>query len=293
MIKISNYTTNLNNGFSFITELVKKPENFVNFKNAAFWRRLIKQNHENSVQVRIFHYLCRTTNRKPHHYVSLSVLDYITPKQYHCNRANVANLFFIPQPMQNSTIKLEQQINQQSVYKVTMQYLVLVFLAAVAVYAEPPSSKQVKPLGVQFAKQEAVPQVYFIPPDYRREAAPKEATTQATPQDFSPEPESEQISVVSKPSESNENDRYVQQGTYYVYHPTGLLQRIVYGIETDVKNMGFTAQLRYQNVEPINDPIYTYDPNTYVLQQLQVWWWLCVMGTTVTIDVILALLIYG
>lgn len=61
----------------------------------------------------------------------------------------------------------------------------------------------------------------------------------------------------------------VEQGTYYIYHPDGVLQRVAYAAGNDVARMAYIAQLRYQNVEPIRDPIYTYNPDTFVLQQVR------------------------
>lgn len=58
------------------------------------------------------------------------------------------------------------------------------------------------------------------------------------------------------------------QGVYYVYHPQGLLQRVVYSTQDDNKNMEFSAKLKYENVEPIKGPIYTYDPQTFAVQRI-------------------------
>nr|CAI5832064.1 unnamed protein product [Callosobruchus analis] len=60
-----------------------------------------------------------------------------------------------------------------------------------------------------------------------------------------------------------------EQGVYYVYHPSGLLQRVVFTTADDSNNQEFSAQLQYQDVEPVAGPIYAYDPNTFVLQRLQ------------------------
>ncbi|XP_045470179.1 metacaspase-1-like [Harmonia axyridis] len=53
-----------------------------------------------------------------------------------------------------------------------------------------------------------------------------------------------------------------QTGQYYVYHPFGLLQKVVYQTQNDEKKMEFSARLKYQDVEPLASPIYTYDLNT-------------------------------
>ncbi|KAJ8922027.1 hypothetical protein NQ315_008666 [Exocentrus adspersus] len=58
------------------------------------------------------------------------------------------------------------------------------------------------------------------------------------------------------------------EGIYYIYHPNGLLQRVTYATKDDVERMAFSARLRYENVEPIREPIYTYDPETYVFKRV-------------------------
>ncbi|CAG9823779.1 unnamed protein product [Phaedon cochleariae] len=57
-------------------------------------------------------------------------------------------------------------------------------------------------------------------------------------------------------------------GAYYIYHPNGLLQKVGYSTKDDVLNMSFMARLRYTNVEAIDGPIYTYDPQSYVFRKL-------------------------
>lgn len=59
-----------------------------------------------------------------------------------------------------------------------------------------------------------------------------------------------------------------QQGIYYVYHPSGQLQRIRYTAYDDPKGMEYSAKLKYENVEPVSGPIYTYDPETYVFRRI-------------------------
>ncbi|XP_062554415.1 uncharacterized protein LOC134219636 [Armigeres subalbatus] len=51
-------------------------------------------------------------------------------------------------------------------------------------------------------------------------------------------------------------------GQYYVLGPDSNLQRVMYATsqsEDDRRNMGFTAQLRYSQVEPIRGPVYAYN----------------------------------
>ncbi|ERL95325.1 hypothetical protein D910_12591, partial [Dendroctonus ponderosae] len=55
---------------------------------------------------------------------------------------------------------------------------------------------------------------------------------------------------------------------YYIYHPTGLLQKVSYRTKDDQANMAYSAELKYENVEPIRSPVYTYDPETYAFKRL-------------------------
>nr|XP_019548268.2 RNA polymerase II degradation factor 1-like [Aedes albopictus]XP_029713365.1 RNA polymerase II degradation factor 1-like [Aedes albopictus] len=51
-------------------------------------------------------------------------------------------------------------------------------------------------------------------------------------------------------------------GQYYVLGPDNNLQRVMYATsqsDDDRRNMGFTAQLRYSQVEPIRGPVYAYN----------------------------------
>ncbi|VEN43270.1 unnamed protein product [Callosobruchus maculatus] len=57
-------------------------------------------------------------------------------------------------------------------------------------------------------------------------------------------------------------------GTYYIYHPNGVLQKIVYSTKNDRINMEFIARLKYENVISIEDPLYTYDPSNFMLQKI-------------------------
>lgn len=55
----------------------------------------------------------------------------------------------------------------------------------------------------------------------------------------------------------------VANGQYYLLQPDGRLQRVTYKTTPNAndKGTGFTANLVYENVEPIRDPIYTYNEN--------------------------------
>lgn len=59
-----------------------------------------------------------------------------------------------------------------------------------------------------------------------------------------------------------------ETGVYYIYHPSGLLQKVAYTTTDDQGNMAFSAKLRYENVEPVSGPVYTYDPDTYVWKRI-------------------------
>ncbi|RZC36506.1 hypothetical protein BDFB_009193 [Asbolus verrucosus] len=112
-----------------------------------------------------------------------------------------------------------------------------------------------------------VPQTEYGPPSL------DESTTQST--ETTTERESEQIkdgendAVKDKLTEGSEVEGLQQEAVYYIYHPGGLLQRVVYLARDDPQNMAYTAQFQYENVEPIREPIYTYDPETFLFQQLQ------------------------
>lgn len=60
-----------------------------------------------------------------------------------------------------------------------------------------------------------------------------------------------------------------ERGVYYIYHPTGLLQKVTYLTQDDQVNMAYSAKLKYENVEPINGPVYTYDPQSFEFKRLQ------------------------
>lgn len=57
-------------------------------------------------------------------------------------------------------------------------------------------------------------------------------------------------------------------GFYYIYHPNGVLQKVTYATR-DAKG-SLDVKLKYQNVEPIRGPVYTYDPQTFTFQQVAV-----------------------
>ncbi|KAG5879885.1 hypothetical protein JTB14_037721 [Gonioctena quinquepunctata] len=106
------------------------------------------------------------------------------------------------------------------------------------------------------------------------------------PNEITTEPESEQVDFIFFP-QLNENIELLDEegdsngksdtefeevdpnksGIHYIYHPNGLLQKVVYA-ERDHGQQEDHVQLKYE-VLPIVEPIYTYDANTFVFQRLQ------------------------
>lgn len=67
--------------------------------------------------------------------------------------------------------------------------------------------------------------------------------------------------------ESKERLQAENTGTYYIYHPNGVLQRIEYETRND-DDETVSTRVRYKVVEPIKGPIYTYDPETLLYRQI-------------------------
>ncbi|XP_044745713.1 DNA-directed RNA polymerase II subunit RPB1-like [Coccinella septempunctata] len=96
------------------------------------------------------------------------------------------------------------------------------------------------------------------------------------PASYGPPPTEETVTTTEVPTTTSEvetttnneveqvDDRkpIKQTGQYYIYHPFGLLQQVVYQTENDEKNMEFSARLRYKDVEPLRSPIFTYNLNS-------------------------------
>ncbi|KAL1506425.1 hypothetical protein ABEB36_005796 [Hypothenemus hampei] len=70
-------------------------------------------------------------------------------------------------------------------------------------------------------------------------------------------------------NEKNSVNPNGENGIYYIYHPTGLLQKVSYSTKDDARDMAFFAKLKYENIEPIQGPIYTYDPKSFVFKRLK------------------------
>ncbi|XP_060524830.1 uncharacterized protein LOC132701142 [Cylas formicarius] len=136
--------------------------------------------------------------------------------------------------------------------------LVLIAVFAI-VSAVPPRFRN------RFARIETapVPHTIYGPPTQPSPSygPPVEVTTTEAP--TTTEPASEPIDT------SAQSGKLLANNFYYIYHPNGLLQKVSYSTKDDQRRMEFSAKLTYENVEPISGPVYTYDPQTYVLRQLQ------------------------
>ncbi|CAG9769138.1 unnamed protein product [Ceutorhynchus assimilis] len=123
------------------------------------------------------------------------------------------------------------------------------------------------------------PQTNYVPPKSQygppaQEYGPPAQEYGPPPQEYGPPEVATTTSVPeqveSLDSRQNQTAKLQQEvddisikGQYYIYHPTGLLQRVKYSTTDDSKNMAFSARLQYENVDPIQGPIYTYNPDTY------------------------------
>lgn len=136
-----------------------------------------------------------------------------------------------------------------------------------------------KPSGQQFRlpeRQEQVPQtVYGPPPKYgpptTTEPASETVTTDVPTADNTTASNSTtKNSTASIKEEPKSENLQEERGVYYVYHPNGFLQKVIFATSNDLQNMAYTAKIQYENVEPIRDPIYTYDPETLTFRQVQI-----------------------
>lgn len=152
-----------------------------------------------------------------------------------------------------------------------MKYIILscVFLVFMSVEAQQPIRRNSRFFN-QFARQEGLPQTYGPPssqPDKGTVATESVVTTT--------ENDSETIDAnrARKLNEFKRKEKLIQEkgdaGVYYIYHPSGLLQKVSYSTQDNAQQMAFSAKLKYENVETISGPVYTYDPTTYVFKRLQ------------------------
>lgn len=151
-------------------------------------------------------------------------------------------------------------------YNMKCIFVIVFVAAAVVVYAEPPRAPYVpsgwKPSGQQFRlpeRQQRIPQKYGPPTTTESDITTTEL------------PSRKRVSPVKQNQEKEETQEVpTEEGVYYVYHPDGVLQRVAYTTKNDEKNMAYSAQLKYENVDPIKEPIYTYDPQTLELKRVQI-----------------------
>lgn len=117
-----------------------------------------------------------------------------------------------------------------------------------------------------FAKQQQLPSPeisYGVPADPNNQYGPPPSVQ------FPPEPETETETPEETVTESTTADDPViaianagTNGQYYILSKDNTLQRVVFTTtQTDDDRLhdGFSAQLRYEPVEPIQDPVYAYD----------------------------------
>ncbi|KAL3270524.1 hypothetical protein HHI36_021063 [Cryptolaemus montrouzieri] len=118
-----------------------------------------------------------------------------------------------------------------------------------------------RPSGPAFRLPERLqnPQTIYGPPEIPEEPTTESIDTTTTEIPTTTAVESENLS---------EKLRDGEQGVYYIYHPTGLLQKITYATKDDVQDMAYYARIKYEDVEPIKDPIFTYDPTTAELKRI-------------------------
>lgn len=77
------------------------------------------------------------------------------------------------------------------------------------------------------------------------------------------EPDAEQLNVRNSKLKISEGQ------SYYIYHPNGALERITYSPRNNLQTQAVIAPLRQESTRIITEPIYTYDPVTFVVQRLQ------------------------
>lgn len=137
-----------------------------------------------------------------------------------------------------------------------------------------------KPSGQEFrlpARQQQIPSTvygpppasYGPPPEYGPPDVP--TTTEAESENVTTEvPDAEGNTESSRLTKARKTERLQEEkGVYYIYHPNGFLQKVIYSTKNDLQNMAYTAQIRYTDVEPIRDPVFTYDPVSFTYRQIQ------------------------
>lgn len=127
-----------------------------------------------------------------------------------------------------------------------------------------------RPSGAAFRlpERQQVPQTIYGPPQVEY-GPPEPSTTEAAEATTTEIPTTTEVSTEEAESE-NLNDKLedAEQGAYYVFHPSGLLQKVTFATKDDFKNMAYYAKIKYEDVKPIKAPIFTYDPDTSVLRRI-------------------------
>lgn len=113
----------------------------------------------------------------------------------------------------------------------------------------------------QLNKEKQQEQNYIPPSQYY-------PTTQTeVPRPIQPDRESDNDDDNEGPTIAIANS--VSNGQYYILGQDNTLQRVIYmtsQTEEDLRRNGFTAQLRYEPVQPIRDPIYAYDNQGHLVK---------------------------
>ncbi|KAF5289455.1 hypothetical protein FQR65_LT11828 [Abscondita terminalis] len=185
-----------------------------------------------------------------------------------------------------NTQRESDQVSSCSSSKTTntkMKYFVVFALIIVVAVAEPPVRRvlvarpqrqqaQFLPLpiaGPRFAKQQ-------LPQNFQPQPTTPEPESSTSQDSEEIDPQYDSKAVQNQPNGKNNNEKLVEneneeleEGAYYLYHPSGLLQKVVYSTSNNPAKMAFNAQLQLQNVDPISEPIYTYDPRSFVFQEIQ------------------------
>ena len=159
-----------------------------------------------------------------------------------------------------------------SISRFNMKFLAVVFVCIAVVSAVKPrfSSKfqrQVVPHTIYGPppQEYGPPSQEYGPPEQETTTAGQEEVT-TTEMPTTTEAESELVNSTARPSRLTQGG---ERGVYYIYHPTGQLQKVIYSTKKDPRNRAYTAQVKYEDVEPIKAPIFTYDPKTLILSRLQ------------------------
>ncbi|KYB29519.1 hypothetical protein TcasGA2_TC032005, partial [Tribolium castaneum] len=151
-----------------------------------------------------------------------------------------------------------------------MKFIIIAFACIVAVSAVKPRFNS------RFQRQQVPHTVYgpppqeYGPPPQEYGPPPQETTTvqqEGTTTEIPTTTEAQ--SELVNGTQSGRLTKGSERGVYYIYHPTGQLQKVVYSTKKDARTKAYTAQVKYEDVEPITAPIYTYDPKTLILSRLQ------------------------